>query len=56
MVSLCHILIEMIRAGLALEGDRRIIFIPPCDYSRNVLGYDGNGLLGIVQHSYPPLS
>ncbi|KAK4526457.1 hypothetical protein GAYE_SCF24G4373 [Galdieria yellowstonensis] len=49
-------LVHRNRAGLALEGDRRIIFIPPCDYSRNVLGYDGNGLLGIVQHSYPPLS
>eukprot|EP00871_Galdieria_phlegrea_P001025 jgi/Galph1/1923/GphlegSOOS_G594.1 len=44
------------RAGLALEGDRRIIFIPPCDYSRNVLHYTGMGLLGIVQRSYPPLS
>ncbi|EME31106.1 F-box family [Galdieria sulphuraria] len=49
-------LIQRNRAGLALEGDRRIIFIPPCEYSRNVLGYNGNGLLGIVQHSYPPLS
>ncbi|GJQ14603.1 hypothetical protein GpartN1_g6394.t1 [Galdieria partita] len=44
------------RAGLALEGERRIIFIPPCDYSSNYLQYTGKGLVGIVQRSYPPLS
>ncbi|EME26619.1 F-box family [Galdieria sulphuraria] len=44
------------RAGLALEGERRIIFIPPCDYSSHYLQYSGKGLVGIVQRSYPPLS
>eukprot|EP00871_Galdieria_phlegrea_P002225 jgi/Galph1/3002/GphlegSOOS_G1679.1 len=49
-------LIQRNRAGLAIEGDRRIIFIPPCDYTRNTFGYDGAGMVGIVQRSYPPLS
>ncbi len=49
-------LIQRHRAGLALDDERRIIFIPPCAYSRNVLRYSGDALLGVVQHSYPPLA
>lgn len=49
-------LIQRHRAGLALDDERRIIFIPPCAYSRNVLRYTGDALLGVVQHSYPPLA
>eukprot|EP00166_Cyanidium_caldarium_P004272 ctg_445.g232 len=30
-------LIQRTRAGLALDEDRRIIFIPPCDYSQHTL-------------------
>ncbi|KAK4536290.1 hypothetical protein CDCA_CDCA08G2315 [Cyanidium caldarium] len=49
-------LIQRTRAGLALDEDRRIIFIPPCDYSQHTLKYAGSGLLGVVQHAYPPLA
>jgi len=49
-------LIQRHRAGLALDEERRIIFIPPCAYSQNVLHYNGEALLGVVQHSYPPLA
>lgn len=54
MIYVCIIILD--RAGLALEGERRIIFIPPCDYSSRYLQYTGKGLVGIVQRSYPPLS
>jgi len=46
------------RAGLALEEhppQRRFIFIPPCEYSRE-LGYYGQSLLGVVQVAYPPIN
>lgn len=41
------------RAGLALEGQLRFIFIPPCDYTRTQVEYQGRSLLGVVQHAYP---
>lgn len=44
------------RAGLALEDQRRFIFIPPCDYTRTHVGYAGMSLLGVVQNAYPPLA
>jgi hypothetical protein len=44
------------RAGLALEDQRRFIFIPPCDYTRTQVGYNGLSLLGVVQNAYPPLA
>lgn len=44
------------RAGLALEDQRRFIFIPPCDYTRTHVGYAGLSLLGVVQNAYPPLA
>jgi hypothetical protein len=44
------------RAGLALEEQRRFIFIPPCDYTRTQVGYNGLSLLGVVQNAYPPLA
>uniref|UniRef100_A0A7S1TLN4 F-box domain-containing protein n=1 Tax=Erythrolobus australicus TaxID=1077150 RepID=A0A7S1TLN4_9RHOD len=43
------------RAGLALDEQRRFIFIPPCEYASANLDYDGSALLGIVQTAYPPL-
>ena len=43
------------RAGLALQDQRRFIFIPPCDYTRSQLEYKGRSLLGVVQDVYPPL-
>lgn len=43
------------RAGLALEDQRRFIFIPPCDYTRHEVEYEGRSLLGVVQNAYPPL-
>lgn len=49
-------LIQRNRAGLALDDDRRIIFIPPCEYSQTTLRYGGSALLGVVQHAYPPLA
>lgn len=44
------------RAGLALEDQRRFIFIPPCDYTRSQVGYNGLSLLGVIQNAYPPLA
>lgn len=44
------------RAGLALEDQRRFIFIPPCEYTRNQVDYQGKSLLGVVQNAYPPLA
>lgn len=44
------------RAGLALEDQRRFIFIPPCEYTRNHVDYQGRSLLGVVQTAYPPLA
>lgn len=44
------------RAGLALEDQRRFIFIPPCEYTRNQVEYHGSSLLGVVQNAYPPLA
>lgn len=44
------------RAGLALEDQRRFIFIPPCDYTRTQVEYHGQSLLGVVQNAYPPLA
>ena len=43
------------RAGLALQDQRRFIFIPPCDYTRSQLEYKGRSLLGVVQDVYPRL-
>ncbi|KAI0567780.1 hypothetical protein FGB62_1g246 [Gracilaria domingensis] len=43
------------RAGLALEEQRRFIFIPPCDYTRTQIDYHGRSLLGVVQNAYNPL-
>eukprot|EP00179_Madagascaria_erythrocladioides_P004241 CAMPEP_0198328532 /NCGR_PEP_ID=MMETSP1450-20131203/15542_1 /TAXON_ID=753684 ORGANISM="Madagascaria erythrocladiodes, Strain CCMP3234" /NCGR_SAMPLE_ID=MMETSP1450 /ASSEMBLY_ACC=CAM_ASM_001115 /LENGTH=475 /DNA_ID=CAMNT_0044032675 /DNA_START=196 /DNA_END=1623 /DNA_ORIENTATION=- len=42
------------RAGLALESERRYIFIPPCEFSRQ-MGYEGPSLLGVVQEAHVPL-
>lgn len=42
------------RVGLVLEGDLRIILVPPCDYGRTQVGYLGRSLLGFVQFAYPP--
>ena len=44
------------RAGLALEEQRRFIFIPPCDYTHSQVEYHGQSLLGVVQNAYPPLA
>ena len=44
------------RAGLALEEQRRFIFIPPCEYLRSQVQYDGPSLVGVVQNAYPPLA
>lgn len=44
------------RAGLALEDQRRFIFIPPCEYTRTQVEYTGRSLLGVVQNAYPPLA
>jgi len=44
------------RAGLALEDQRRFIFIPPCEYTRTQVEYHGSSLLGVVQNAYPPLA
>lgn len=44
------------RAGLALENQRRFIFIPPCEYTRTQVEYQGRSLLGVVQNAYPPLA
>lgn len=44
------------RAGLALEDQRRFIFIPPCEYTRSQVNYQGRSLLGVVQNAYPPLA
>lgn len=44
------------RAGLALEDQRRFIFIPPCDYTRTQIQYHGRSLLGVVQNAYHPLA
>lgn len=49
-------LIKRTRAGLALEEQRRFIFIPPCDYTRSYVGYEGTSLIGVVQNAYPPLA
>eukprot|EP00736_Rhodelphis_marinus_P009527 Rmarinus@m.4507 len=43
------------RAGLALEEDSRIIFIPPCSYAERQFGYRGSRLLGVMQIHFPPL-
>ncbi|KAA8496425.1 Flowering time control protein FPA [Porphyridium purpureum] len=43
------------RAGLALDEQRRFIFIPPCEYSKDTLNYRGKSLLGVVQNAFPPL-
>jgi len=48
-------LLRRTRAGLALEDQRRFIFVPPCSYSRH-LSYDGAALLCVVQISYPPFA
>jgi len=47
-------LLKRTRAGLALEDQRRFIFIPPCEFSKQ-LDYEGSSLLGVVQMAYPPL-
>lgn len=44
------------RAGLATEDGRRYIFIPPCEYTRNHVGYSGISMLGVIQNVYPPLA
>lgn len=46
------------RSGLAFEGQgqRRYIFVQPCEFTRRYINYQGNGLLGIVQNAYPPLN
>lgn len=49
-------LIKRTRAGLALEEQRRFIFIPPCDYTKSYVGYAGSSLIGVVQNAYPPLA
>ncbi|KAK1858197.1 hypothetical protein I4F81_000808 [Pyropia yezoensis] len=43
------------RAGLALDDNRRFIFVPPCDFARN-RNYAGDSLLGVVQDAYPPMN
>ena len=48
-------LLKRRRAGLALEDERRIIFVPPCEYSKHI-NYEGASLLGIVQFHHPPLA
>ncbi|CAN8066550.1 unnamed protein product [Agarophyton chilense] len=47
-------LIKRTRAGLALDEQQRFIFIPPCEYTRNQVKYEGRSLLGVVQNAYPP--
>lgn len=44
------------RAGLALENERRFILIPPCEYTRTCVEYQGQSLIGVVQTAYPPLA
>jgi len=43
------------RAGLALDDNRRFIFVPPCAFARN-RNYTGESLLGVVQDAYPPMN
>eukprot|EP00188_Purpureofilum_apyrenoidigerum_P001158 Plantae.Rhodophyta-Purpureofilum_apyrenoidigerum.ctg1612.p1 GENE.Plantae.Rhodophyta-Purpureofilum_apyrenoidigerum.ctg1612~~Plantae.Rhodophyta-Purpureofilum_apyrenoidigerum.ctg1612.p1 ORF type:complete len:357 (+),score=56.08 Plantae.Rhodophyta-Purpureofilum_apyrenoidigerum.ctg1612:182-1252(+) len=43
------------RAGLAASDTVRYIFIPPCDYTRESLKYNGTGLMGLIL-SVPPAS
>lgn len=43
------------RAGLALEDQRRLILVPPCEYTRSHVGYNGLSLLGFCQTAYPKL-
>lgn len=47
-------LIKRTRAGLALDDQQRFIFIPPCEYTRTHVKYEGRSLLGVVQNAYPP--
>uniref|UniRef100_A0A7S1XDB5 F-box domain-containing protein n=1 Tax=Compsopogon caeruleus TaxID=31354 RepID=A0A7S1XDB5_9RHOD len=47
-------LVKRTRAGLALDNERRFIFIPPCEFSR-AHGYDGSALLGVAQEAHMPL-
>eukprot|EP00735_Rhodelphis_limneticus_P004157 TRINITY_DN15712_c0_g1::TRINITY_DN15712_c0_g1_i1::g.18693::m.18693 TRINITY_DN15712_c0_g1::TRINITY_DN15712_c0_g1_i1::g.18693 ORF type:complete len:318 (-),score=8.98,sp/Q8IX29/FBX16_HUMAN/39.33/3e-07,F-box-like/PF12937.2/7.5e-14,F-box-like/PF12937.2/2.1e+03,F-box/PF00646.28/1.1e-08,F-box/PF00646.28/2e+03,SPOC/PF07744.8/3.6e+03,SPOC/PF07744.8/0.018,PRANC/PF09372.5/0.16 TRINITY_DN15712_c0_g1_i1:622-1575(-) len=53
--SFIEYLLQRHRAGLAMQTEVRIIFIPPCEYSSETLGYSGRGLIGIIQGHYPPL-
>lgn len=41
------------RAGLALDDQRRFIFILPCHYARTQLEYQGRSLLRFVQDVLP---
>lgn len=44
------------RAGLALNGRQRIVFVPPCAYAWGTLGYCGKRMVGIVQNTFPEVA
>ena len=48
-------MVQRNRAGLGLEELKRFIFVPPGEYTREYLGYDGPSLIGVIQTTYPPL-
>ena len=44
------------RAGLARGGDRRFVFAPPCQFTEETLGYDGEALIGFWQMAMLPIT
>ena len=48
-------LVQRNRAGFGLERDKRFIFVPPGEYTKERLGYDGPSLIGAVQSTRPSL-
>ena len=44
------------RAGLAVVGDGRFIFAPPCQFTKETLRYDGEALIGFWQMAMSPIT